>query len=86
MEQRACTPRPSAQLTSTVRDLEFAGFSTVLVSLGGDHSSSECLHNFMEQLWSKVMLKGLRGPKNVGGEISCLGHSMRQPELQKPAL
>lgn len=66
-EQGARIPRPLIQLTSTVRDLEFAGLGTFLVSLGGGHSSSECLHDFVEQLWSKVMLKGLRGPKMSGG-------------------
>lgn len=42
---------PLPQLTSTVRDLEFAGLSAFLASLGGGHGCSECLHNFMEQLW-----------------------------------
>lgn len=65
------------QLTSTVRDLEFAGLSAFLVSLGGGHSRSERLYNFMEQLWCKVLLKGQKDP-DIGGAVSCAWQSKRQ--------
>lgn len=54
---------PSPQLTSTICDLESPGLGNFLVSLGGGYSCSKRLHNFVEQLWSKVLLIGQEDPE-----------------------